>query len=70
MKHMEVDRHFIKEKIDNGLIHMASGDQLVDVFTKGLATFRLQEITRKLGKEDIHSPAWGGVMIAEDYGVI
>ncbi|KAL6331701.1 hypothetical protein AAG906_016697 [Vitis piasezkii] len=38
-KHGEVDKHFIKEKIDNGLICMTyipTKEQVVDVFTKGL----------------------------------
>ena len=37
--HVENDRHFIKEKIDSGLIctpFIASKLQLVDVFTKGV----------------------------------
>ena len=36
-KHVEVDKHFIKEKIDNGLVCMTyipTKEQLVDVFTK------------------------------------
>ena len=40
-KHIEVDRHFIKEKLDNGLIctpYISSNDQLGDVLTKGLPT--------------------------------
>ena len=37
-KHIEVDRHLIKEKLDSGLIctpFVSTGGQLVDVLTKG-----------------------------------
>ena len=59
-KHIEIDRHFIKEKLDSGLIataHVPSGLQLADMLTKGLPTERFQELTCKLGMIDIHSPA-------------
>ncbi|RVW16057.1 Retrovirus-related Pol polyprotein from transposon RE1 [Vitis vinifera] len=38
-KYVEVDKHFIKEKIDNGLVCMTyipTKEQVADVFTKGL----------------------------------
>ncbi|RDX81735.1 Protein LNK1, partial [Mucuna pruriens] len=40
-KHIEVDRHFIKEKLDNGLIftpYVPSQGQLADILTKGLCS--------------------------------
>ncbi|RDX80277.1 Copia protein, partial [Mucuna pruriens] len=46
-KHIEIDRHFIKEKLDSGLIvttHVPTGLQVTDVFTKGLPTTRFQEL--------------------------
>ncbi|RDX90533.1 Copia protein, partial [Mucuna pruriens] len=58
-KHFEIDRHFIKEKIDNGLIvtaHVPTGLQVTDVFTKWLHTTRFQELNGKLGIIDIHLP--------------
>lgn len=58
-KHIEIDRHFIKEKLESGLIstpYTPSKDQLADVLTKGLPVSRFQEIISKLGMEDIHSP--------------
>ncbi|RDX81341.1 Copia protein, partial [Mucuna pruriens] len=42
-KYIEIDRHFIKEKLDSGLIvttHVSTGLQVVDVFTKELITTR------------------------------
>ena len=38
-KHVEIDRHFIKEKLDNGIIcipYVSSSSQVTDVLTKGL----------------------------------
>ncbi|RDX81893.1 Copia protein, partial [Mucuna pruriens] len=58
-KHIEIDRHFIKEKLDNGLIvttHVPTGLQVADVFTKGLPATRFQELNDKLGMIDIHLP--------------
>ena len=59
-KHIEVDRHFIKEKLESGLIctlFVSSKDQLVDVLTKGLLSIVFRDIISNLGMEDIHSPA-------------
>jgi len=59
-KHIEIDRHFIKEKLEEGLICMSyvpSGGQLADVLTKGLNSSNFHEIVAKLGMEDIHSSA-------------
>jgi len=59
-KHIEVDRHFIKEKLDSGLIctlYIPSCDQLADILTKGLLTVRYQGIIGKLGMDDIQSQA-------------
>jgi len=38
-KHIEVNRHFIKEKLESGLVctpYAPSESQLIDVFTKGI----------------------------------
>lgn len=59
-KHIEVDRHFIKEKLDNGLIctpFVSIGGQLANVLTKGLSNKVFQSIIGKLGMDNIHSPA-------------
>ena len=60
-KHVEIDRHFIKEKLDCTPF-VPSEDQLADVLTKGLSGEQFQNIVSKLGMDDIHSPAWGGVL--------
>ncbi|RDY11979.1 Copia protein, partial [Mucuna pruriens] len=49
-KHIEIDRHFIKEKLDNRLIvttYVPTGLQVADVFIKGLPTTRFQELNDK-----------------------
>ena len=59
-KHVEVDRHFIKEKLDSGLIctpFVPTGSQIADVLTKGLSGSVFQMIIDKLGMNDIHLPA-------------
>ncbi|GAV76356.1 hypothetical protein CFOL_v3_19831, partial [Cephalotus follicularis] len=59
-KHIEIDRYFIKEKVEKGLIcisYVSSGSQLADVLTKGLNGGLFHEIISKLRMEDIYSPA-------------
>ena len=58
-RHIEVDRYFIKEKIDDGLIctPYIPSQQLADILTKGLRNLRFQTILSKLGLENTYSPA-------------
>jgi ATP sulfurylase len=59
-KHIEVDRHFIKEKLDSGLIctpYVTSQGNLADLLTKGLNNNNFEKIVSKLGLIDINSPA-------------
>ncbi|XP_052299567.1 retrovirus-related Pol polyprotein from transposon RE1 isoform X1 [Citrus sinensis] len=59
-KHVEVDRHFIKEKIESGLICMTfvpTTKQLADILTKGLHKSSFESLTSKLGMIDIFEPA-------------
>lgn len=54
-KHIEIDRHFIKEKLEAGIISlpfMRSEDQLADILTKAVPTRVFQEVMCKLGVED------------------
>ena len=58
-KHIKMDCHFIRDKIQNGSIvtkHIASKNQLADVFTKSLGKEAFSTMMRKLGVLDIHSP--------------
>ena len=59
-KHIEIDRHFIKEKLDNGLIctlYVPIGHQLANVLPKGLCNNVFHKYISKLGIEDLYSPA-------------
>ena len=55
-KHVEVDRHFIKEKIDEGLIELPfvrSEDQLADILTKIVNGRIFHDALSKLGIGDL-----------------
>ncbi|KAE8731219.1 Detected protein of unknown function [Hibiscus syriacus] len=59
-KHVEIDRHFIKERLKNGdicILFVPSSEQLADVLTKGLFTTMFEGFMSKLGMIDIYSPA-------------
>lgn len=50
-KHIEVDCHFIREKVQQGLIvtgFVRSGDQMADIFTKALSGARVEYLCSKL----------------------
>ena len=49
-EHVEIDRYFVKEKLEVGL------NQVADILTKGLPAKRFDDLTNKLGMCDIHSP--------------
>ncbi|KAI5325055.1 hypothetical protein L3X38_034129 [Prunus dulcis] len=59
-KHIEIDCHVVREKIQNGSIRTAyipSTEQLADVFTKSLGKDQFQRLKNKLGILDLHTPA-------------
>ncbi|KAF6135934.1 hypothetical protein GIB67_006826 [Kingdonia uniflora] len=58
MKHVEVDRFFIRENIDKGCISfpfVKSEDQLVDILTKGVCGRIFNNMIYKLGMIDIYA---------------
>ena len=58
-RHIKMDCHFIRDKIQDGSIitkHVASMNQLANVFTKPLGKEAFSTMMRKLGVLDIHSP--------------
>ena len=58
-KHVEVDRHFIKENLDNKIISfpfVRSEEQLADVLTKGVSQKQFDASVDKLGMIDIYAP--------------
>ena len=59
-KHIEIDRHFIKEKLDEGTLQVSfvnSGDQLADVLTKGISVVNYMKLCNKMGLIDIFAPS-------------
>nr|KYP33177.1 Copia protein [Cajanus cajan] len=59
-KHIEVDKHFIKEKLDSGMIctpYVSTQNQLADILTKGLKCTNFERIISKMGMENTYSPA-------------
>ena len=70
-KHVDVEGHFIKDKLDSGLIstpYVSTTGPYIDILTKGLPSHSFQQITSKLGM-DIYSPTWGGVL-TNHYGFV
>jgi hypothetical protein len=56
-KYIEVDRHFIREKVDSKVIEISfvrSGDQLADMLTKTVSGKVFTEFLGKLGMIDIY----------------
>jgi hypothetical protein len=64
-KHIEIDCHIVREKLETGLIKLfpiPSTAQLADFFTKPLAAPAFSSFIVKLGLMSVHSPACGGVL--------
>jgi Reverse transcriptase (RNA-dependent DNA polymerase) len=58
-KHVEVDRHFIKEKLETNVIqipHVRSEEQIADILTKGVASKVFLYTLDKLGMIDPYMP--------------
>ena len=58
-KHIEIDCHIIRERIDKGEIktaYVSSENQIADIFTKALGQAPFHTLLHKLGVLDIHSP--------------
>jgi hypothetical protein len=59
-KHVEIDRFFIKEKLDDGtleLSHVSSKDQIADCLTKGLGVKECHILCNKMEMVDIYRPS-------------
>ncbi|XP_071723249.1 uncharacterized mitochondrial protein AtMg00810-like [Rutidosis leptorrhynchoides] len=57
-KHIEIDCHLVRQQISNKLIntvHISTGEQPADVFTKGLGAYQHEHLLKKLGLKDIFS---------------
>ncbi|RVW80368.1 Retrovirus-related Pol polyprotein from transposon TNT 1-94 [Vitis vinifera] len=59
-KHVEIDRHFIKEKIEEGVFKVSytpTKCQTADILTKALAQVNFEDLTEKLGMINIYNAA-------------
>ena len=67
-KHVELDRHFINEKIEEGILVLAytpSNLQVADIFTKALPRVKFEELIIKLGMINIYSQLQGECRISD-----
>ncbi|XP_021761206.1 uncharacterized protein LOC110726045 [Chenopodium quinoa] len=58
-KHIEVDCHFVRDAINEGLIfptHVSTSSQLADIFTKALGKSQFDYLLSKLGIFKSHAP--------------
>ena len=58
-KHVEIDCHFIREKVNNGLlklVHIPTQHQLADLLTKAVKLPQFKHLMSKLGTLDIYLP--------------
>lgn len=58
-KHIEVDCHFVRDAITEGLIvpsYVSTQVQLADIFTKALGKQQFEFLLCKLGVRDLHAP--------------
>lgn len=58
-KHVEVDKHFIKEKLEAKIVQFSfvkSEEQLADILTKGISSKVFHNSLDMLSIEDIHAP--------------
>jgi hypothetical protein len=59
-KHIEIDKFFIKEKLNNGFLelgHVSTRDQAADCLTKGLNSLDLARGCDKMGLVNIFCPS-------------
>ena len=59
-KHIEIDCHFVRERILSGDLTtgcIPSKSQVADIFTKALGTQQFQCLSSKLGMIDPHAPS-------------
>jgi hypothetical protein len=60
-KHIRIKYHFIKDFLEDGSFkasHIATIDQLADIFTKSLGKSKFPETRERIGLQKIASSAW------------
>ena len=58
-KYIEVDKHFIKEKVDAGVIcisYLPTTEQIGDMLTKGFLKRQFDKCLSKLAMDDTYKP--------------
>ncbi len=63
-KHIEVHYHFTKEKVltqEINLIHVSTENQVADIFTKALGTYKLKMFRKMLGVLEVDLNLKGSV---------
>ncbi|KAL1205730.1 Retrovirus-related Pol polyprotein from transposon RE2 [Cardamine amara subsp. amara] len=68
-KHVEIDCHFVREKIQDGTIStrfVRSEDQVADIFTKATTSLVGDYIQNKIGLLDLHQPVLRGSVEPSD----
>ena len=61
-KHVEIDRHFIKKKLESDVIYMpfvTTRQHITDVLTKSLSRLGFKTLVSKLGIISIYAPTLG-----------
>ena len=64
-KHIELDIHFVREKVALGsvrVLHVSSSSQFADIFIKGLPTILFREFRSSLHDDSLPSSECGGVL--------
>uniref|UniRef100_A0A2N9G6D1 Integrase catalytic domain-containing protein n=1 Tax=Fagus sylvatica TaxID=28930 RepID=A0A2N9G6D1_FAGSY len=59
-KHIELDCHLIREKIQDGLVrtlYVSSQNQLADIMTKALGSVQFNSLLSKMGVHNIYAPS-------------
>lgn len=65
-KHVEVGRHFIKEKVDEGTIcmtYVSTKEKTADILTKRLSRQDFDDLVCKLDMINNYDPTWGKVLV-------
>ena len=64
-KHVEVNKFFIKEKLDEKFIELPkirSDEQIANILTKVVSNRVFSKFVNKLGMNNIYTPTWGKVL--------
>ena len=59
-KHIEIDCHLVREKIQNGMLKtmfVSTNHQVADLFTKALHPTQFKLLLSKIGVKNIYAPS-------------